>query len=290
MRLRKSFTRGWVKFSQNAGKNAIMDFGSAVGNWVAYRMARKQGKADRKVGFPKPRKLKRGGYHYQADNGVDTVRVEGRRVKLPNIGCRMREAPRFAGLVRSVRVSEKADSWFVSLTYAAADDPPISPGYNLGLDTELKTLAKVSDVDEIISPKALLAGLSKLRHLNRKLARQQYKRARWERTRRKMARLYGRIANVRIDHAHKSTTEIVNRPGLGKILVETLNISGMMRNRKVSRTFADAGVGESLRMLEYKCARAGVEFEKIDRWYPSSQICHSCGWPREIGSALAVGL
>lgn len=265
--------------SQNAGKNAIMDFGAAVKNWVAYRRALKKGKPARKVGFPKRRKLKRCGYRYQADNGVATVRVEGKRIKLPGIGwVRMREEPRFAGPLRSVHISEKAGKWFVSLAFADGEYSEPAFGYELGLDMGLKTLAKLSDGGDIISPKALAAHLSELRRLNRKLARQVFKSKGWNATKRKIGRLHMRMANIRADHAHKATTEIVNRAGLGKVLVETLNISGMMRNRKVARAFADAGVGEFLRMLKYKCARAGIEFEKIDRWYPSSQICHECGW------------
>ena len=59
--------------------------------------------------------------------------------------------------------------------------------------------------------------------------------------------------------------------------VETLNIAGMQRNRRLGRALSDAGLGEFVRQLEYKCAWYGTEFQLIDRWYPSSKTCSACG-------------
>ena len=89
----------WMaELSQNAGKNAIIDFGAAVRNWTRYWRALKRGERMDKIGFPNKRKLKRGGYRYQADNGAGTLRVEGKRIRLPGVGwVRMREEPRFGG-------------------------------------------------------------------------------------------------------------------------------------------------------------------------------------------------
>ena len=89
------------------------------------------------------------------------------------------------------------------------------------------------------------------------------------------AALHKRIRDTRCDYHHKATTAIAK--GFGVVKVETLNICGLMRNRTVARTFADAGVGEFLRQLEYKCGWYGAEFVKVDRWFPSSQLCHHCG-------------
>lgn len=266
--------------SANATKNAIRDFGAAARKWQNYRKALKDGKAGRKVGFPKRRTLKRGGYRYQADNGPGTIKVIGNRVRLPSVGwVKMHELPRFAGEIRAAYISERAGQWFVTLTYAAADNAPVrQSGVKLGIDMGLKTLARTSDDARYKSPKPLAANLRRLARLNRHLARQVHGSARWRRTKARLARLHAKIANIRLDHAHKTTTEIINRRGLGAIKIETLNIQGMMRNRRLSRAFADAGISQWLRLLEYKCDRLGIRFEKAPRWYPSSQICHECGW------------
>ena len=287
MDLRRSFNAvkreryPWIsELSANASKNAIIHLGNACKRWNADRKARKSGKntgGDR-VGFPKPRSIKRGGYRYQADNGAGTVKTDGKRVKLPAVGwVRMRELPRFESVVRSAFVSERGGRWFVTLTYAIPDNPPERGGETFGVDMGLESLASLSDGLKIKSPKALDAAQSELRRLNKKLARQKRGSNRRARTKLALSRCHARIANIRQDHAHKTTSAIAKREGIGVVKVETLNIRGMMRNRRLSRAFADAGIADWLRMLGYKCEREGIRIVKIDRWYPSSRLCNHCG-------------
>ena len=269
----------WIgEVSANAAKNAIIHCGRAIERWGAYRKAKKAGKSARFVGFPKFRSVKQTGYRYQADNGAGTVKTDGRRVKLPRVGwVRMREHPRFDGEVRSAFVSERGGRWFVTLTYAIPDKPPERGGETVGVDMGLKTLATLSDGTKVESPKALKAAQSELRRLNKKLARQKRGSNRRARTVLALSRCHARIANIRQDHAHKTTSAIAKRAGLGAVKVETLNIRGMMRNRRLSRAFADAGIADWLRTLAYKCEREGIRIVKIDRWYPSSRLCNDCG-------------
>ena len=85
--------------------------------------------------------------------------------------------------------------------------------------------------------------------------------------------------NVRSDRHHKATTAIAK--SCGRVVVETLNVSGMMRNRRPARAIADAGMSGFLSKLEYKCAWYGAEFVKADRWFPSSRLCARCGWKND---------
>ena len=89
-------------------------------------------------------------------------------------------------------------------------------------------------------------------------------------------RLHARVVNVRSDRHHKATTAIAKSSG--RVVVETLNVSGMMRNRKLARAIADAGMSGFLSKLEYKCAWYGAEYVKADRWFASSKLCAHCGW------------
>ena len=269
----------WIgEVSTNATKNAIIHCGRAIKRWGDYRKARKAGKAARFVGFPKFRSVKRTGYRYQADNGAGTVKTDSKRVKLPRVGwVRMRETPRFGGEVRGAFISERGGRWFVTLTYACPDNPPERGGETVGVDMGLKTLATLSDGTRIESPKALAGEQAKLRRLNKKLARQKRGSNRRARTVRRLSRCHARIADIRQDHAHKTTSAIAKRAGLGAVKAETLNIHGMMRNRRLSRAFADAGIADWLRMLDYKLERRGARMVKIDRWYPSSKLCNRCG-------------
>ena len=91
----------------------------------------------------------------------------------------------------------------------------------------------------------------------------------------RIAKLHKRIRDIREDAHHKATTAIAKRSG--RVKCETLNVKGMMRNRRLARSVADSGMSEFVRMLEYKCELYGVAFEKTDKWFPSSQLCSGCG-------------
>ncbi|GHO48978.1 hypothetical protein KSX_71410 [Ktedonospora formicarum] len=98
--------------------------------------------------------------------------------------------------------------------------------------------------------------------------------------------MHTRIANVRNDALHKATSALVvrtkpesERPTC--IVLEDLNISGMLKNRKLSRAIVDVGMYEFKRQVLYKAAFAGIEVKLVSRWEPSSKTCHACGWVRE---------
>ena len=95
----------------------------------------------------------------------------------------------------------------------------------------------------------------------------------------KRRKLHARVVNVRNDNHHKATTAIAKSSG--RVVVETLNVSGMVRNRRLSRAISDAGMAGFLTKLEYKCGWYGAEFVKADRWFPSSRLCAHCGWKNE---------
>ena len=89
-------------------------------------------------------------------------------------------------------------------------------------------------------------------------------------------KVHTRIVQVRNDNHHKATTAIAKTAG--RVVVESLNVSGMMKNRRLSRAIADAGMAGFLAKLEYKCAWYSAEFIRADPWFPSSKLCAHCGW------------
>ena len=96
---------------------------------------------------------------------------------------------------------------------------------------------------------------------------------------RRRRNLHARVVNIRSDNHHKATTAIAK--SCDRVVVETLNVSGMMRNRKLARAIADAGMSGFLSKLEYKCGWYGAEFVKADRWFASSKLCAHCGWKND---------
>ncbi|MFD0852940.1 RNA-guided endonuclease InsQ/TnpB family protein, partial [Actinomadura adrarensis] len=92
----------------------------------------------------------------------------------------------------------------------------------------------------------------------------------------KVARAHRKVRAARQDFLHRTSTDLVRKADT--VVVEDLNVKGMVKNRRLSRSISDAGWGEFRRQLEYKCQRYGRRFVVIDRWYPSSRTCSSCGY------------
>ena len=255
-------------------------------------------RSGRRVGFPRL-KRRRQEQGFRADNGPDTVRVDGKVVILPKIGrvamvvilpkigrVAMVEDLRFHGSIREVTVNRTARTWFACFCIEDGQQaPPVKPGPTIGVDVGVGAMAVCSDGTTVENPKALATGLKRLRRLDKAIARSRnvHDRSshsnRRERLYARRRRLHARVVNVRNDNHHKATTAIAK--SFGRVVVETVNVSGMMRNRKLARVIADAGMSGFLTKLEYKCVWYGAEFVKADRWFPSSKLCAHCGWKND---------
>ena len=271
--------------SQYVSKNAIAHMGRGLDSWGEYCKERKRGQPRRKVGFPPLRKRHRK-IAFTPSNGRHSIQVEGPNVRLPKIGwVRMREELRFEGDIMGVTVSRKGGRWFASFTVdTCLPAPEARPGPDIGIDMGVKTLATMWDgeeVEEIANPKALARAQKSLRRLDKAIARSIHTHGKHNPSQRrdglyaKRRQLHFDIANLRADHHHKATTQIAKRGSTVK--VETLNVDGMKKNRRLARALSDAGMSEFVRQLEYKCGWYGTGFEKVDRWYPSSKTCSACG-------------
>ena len=273
--------------SQNAAKYAIIGFGQAAGAWGVYRKRLKAGqRPGRRVGFPrfKRRKHEQG---FRADNGPDTVRVDDKAVVLPKIGrVDMMERLRFSGSIREATINRTAGTWFACFAMETGEAfPPVKDGETVGVDVGVETLAVCSNGLKVGNPRALKAGLRRLRRVDKAIARSKNVHGktnhsnRRERLYSKRRNLHARTVNLRNDCHHKATAEIAK--SAGRVVVETLHVAGMMRNRRLSRAIADAGMPGFLAKLEYKCLWYGAELVKADRWFPSSKLCAHCGWRNE---------
>jgi putative transposase len=191
----------------------------------------------------------------------------------------MTEPLRFEGKIMSARISEQAGYWFVSIQVQLPAPPRTAPDRVLGVDLGIKALAVDSDGEVFENQKHLAAAQKKLRRLNRWLARKQKGSNNWHKAKRKLARLHLRIANLRADATHKLTTRLAQKASI--IALETLNVAGMLKNRKLARAIADAAFSEMVRQLGYKA----MQVVRIAPFYPSSKTCHECG---HINHALTL--
>ena len=266
------------RLSQNAAKNALRHLGEAVQRWSGKSLAAR---------FPVFHK-RNGKQSFQADNGPDTVRVNGKRVRLPKIGwLSMREALRFEGSIRTATVVKDGGRWFVCLHVAIEKLVPVETAgkATIGVDVGIKTLAVCSDGRTFDNPKAFVKAQKKLRRIDKAIARSRNTHGKDKssnrRTRklRQREKLHARVKNVRLDSHHKASSAIAKTAGC--VVVETLNVQGMIQNRRLARAMADAGLAQFIRLLEYKCAGRGGGFEQVSRWFPSSKMCSACGTKRD---------
>jgi putative transposase len=187
----------------------------------------------------------------------------------------------------SATVSRQADRWFVSFTCQVqrADRGPRRPAATVGVDVGVRQLAVLSTGESIPNPAPLQGSLRRLRRLNRQLARRRGPQtpeggrrapsANWRHTRRRLVQVHARVANVRRDQLHKLTTELAGT--YGTIVVEHLNVAGMLRNRRLARRLADTSLAEIRRQLTYKTTWAGGRLVQADAFFPSSKTCSRCG-------------
>lgn len=153
---------------------------------------------------------------------------------------------------------------------------PLGQNEMLGIDAGIKDLMIRSDGVKVPNHRFLEKSLRKLRREQRRLSRRKKGSANWRKQKRRVALVYEKVSNQRKDAIHKATTQAVRESQA--IAVESLNVSGMMRNHHIARAASDASMSEMIRQLQYKCDWYGRSFVKIDRWFPSSKTCCECGY------------
>jgi len=232
-----------------------------------------------KVGLPKFKSKKHGLGNFTLRARI--IRIESRRIKLPVLGwIRLKESnylPTDGVKILSATVSERARHWFVSLRVEEPDKPATSKCVGvIGVDVGIKSLASCSDGKVFENPKSLRRYEDRLAHIQRELCRRVKGSKNRGKTKAKVARLHYRIANIRSHALHEVTSYLTAKAKPQTIVIEDLNVMGMLQNRHLSKAIADASWRELRRQLEYKCAWRGIDLAVADRFYPSSKKCSEC--------------
>ncbi|TMR97087.1 RNA-guided endonuclease InsQ/TnpB family protein [Nonomuraea basaltis] len=166
--------------------------------------------------------------------------------------------------------------WHVSFAVEVADpDQAPATGAVVGVDLGVKDFAVTSGGDKIANPRKLAKRERNLARYQRRMARKQRGSNNRKKAKAKVARAHRKIRASRADFLHKTSTRLVRDHDV--IVIEDLNINGMVRNRSLAKAISDSGWGAFRRMLEYKTAKYGRHLVVIDRWYPSSKTCSACG-------------
>lgn len=166
--------------------------------------------------------------------------------------------------------------WYVSFA-VDVDDPGQAPatGAVAAVDLGVRDFAVTSDGEKIANPRHLERKAKNLARYQRRMARKRRGSANRAKARAKVARAHRKVADARADFLHRTSTRLVRDHDV--IVIEDLNVKGMVRNPKLAKAISDCGWGEFRRQLEYKAARYGRHLVVIDRWFPSSKTCSACG-------------
>lgn len=265
----------WMQdVSARTSRNVIDDLDNAFKKFF------KNVKAGKKPGFPKFKK--KGVSDSFSIREQQKFDVNGRMLRIEKLKTRiiMRQRLRLNGTAKQCAVSFSGGRWFASILVDCAESPwnPIDTNTrkpSVGVDIGIKSLAVLSDGTEIPANQPLKRQLKKLAKLQKQFARQKKGSNRRSITKRKIARLHFFVTEKRKAVLHELTDYLTR--SYGRIVIEDLNVSGMVKNRKLARAISDVGFGEFRRQLEYKAFFRGCELVVADRFFPSSKICSGCG-------------
>ena len=210
----------------------------------------------------------------------DQFRIEGSCIRIPLLGwVRMHEPLRFRNArLLSATVSRRADGWYVSFACETSDLSHLVPAKNqgrIGVDLGITAMATLSDGRVFEAPKPLRKMLGRLEKMQQAFSRTKKGSQNRRRLAVRIARLHKHIADVRADALHKLTTMLSSN--YSTVVIEDLNVRGMMANHRLALSIGDIGFYEFRRQLEYKMALRGGRLVVADRFFPSSRLCRFCG-------------
>ena len=291
--LRENPDKSWIKeVSSKSVKQSIMNADTAFKKFFR-----------QKSGFPKYKKkgISDVKMYFVKTDSKAVIRCERHRIKIPTLGwMRLKEKGYFptnpdTHIIKSGTVSMKAGRYYVSIL---VEEPPQMPTGaftdGIGIDLGLKSLLvssngiKKQNINQTKTIRKLRKQLKrKQRCLSRKYEDLKKRKKKGEATRQniqkqklKVQKLHQRIANIRTNYINQCVNELVKtKPAF--ITIEDLNISGMMKNRHLSKAIASQKFYEFRVKLEAKCKENGIELRIADRFYPSSKMCHHCGFVKK---------
>lgn len=265
--------RQWLSQVSNIPlQQALNDFNQAYQNFF------KSVKGKRKGKIVKPPKFKSRKSKQTARFRKGGFKVGEHKVYLAKIGkVKIKWSRPLPSEPSSVTViKDSADRYFLSFVVETNPQKLPENGNSVGIDLGIETFASMSNGKKVKSPKPLKQKLKKLKRCQRNLARKKKGSNRYNKARKRVAKVHGKVKDTRTDFLHKLSTDIIRENQT--IVLEDLNVSGMLKNRKLSKAISDMGWRTFRTMMEAKSEMYGRDFRVIDRWTPTTQVCSTCGF------------
>jgi putative transposase len=269
---KKTENRAWLAEVSNIPlQQSVADLETAFKNFFDSCKGKRKG---RRVSYPKFKKrtnsqsarLTRGGFSIKGDS----VYLAKIGIVKPIWSRQLTSEPSSVTIIKDC-----ANRYFLSFVVEVEPVQTDAKNQSIGIDLGIKTFAVMSNGEKTISP-CYRQTDRRIRKLQKKLARQQPNSKRREKTRIQIAKLHNQIADTRKDFLHKLSTKVVSENQT--IVLEDLGVSGMIKNRKLSRVISQQGWREFRTLVEAKAEKYGRNFVVISRWEPTSQTCSDCGY------------
>jgi putative transposase len=264
--------RSWLSGPSNVIlQQSVRDLDQAFRNWWASLKGKRKGPKVRPPRFKKRRCA-------QSIRFMSHVfRTGEQTLTLSKIGIVpiewSRDLPSAPSSVTVIR--DASGRYFASFVVEVEPTPLPANGKAVGIDLGLASLAVTSAGEKIAPPKFLRSALKRLRRLQRHLKHKQKGSNRLAAARRQVAKLHAAVADKRLDFLHQLSTRIIRENQT--VVLEDLNVSGMLKNKNLARSIADAGWRQFRTLLESKAEQYDRQVVVINRWQPTSQVCSACG-------------
>jgi putative transposase len=276
--LKKTDVSWMYQVSKCAPQEALWNLDAAFAHFFRRCALKKQGKWNGNLGYPRLKTKKKGLGSFRL---TGRIVVSEKSIVLPRLGRLRLKEREYLPIgddvqILSATVSEQAGQWYVSVQVEEEQAVPENTGPVVGIDLGVKSLATLSDGTVIPNPRHLKRRLKKLKRLQRVVSRRQKGGKNRKKAVRKLAKLHRQIKHQRSNTLHQVTTRLAKTKSV--LVIEDLNVSGMMKNHRLAQAIGDVGFAEFKRQLFYKARWYGSRVFLADRWEPSSKRCSGCGW------------
>ena len=232
-----------------------------------------------KGNYPKFKSKKRSKNSYRTVSSTITLDAVSHTIKIPKVGSiRFRDKSKFKGITKIYNATISRDNvghYYASISAEVNIEHFEKTNQNVGIDLGLKDFAIFSNGNKIANPKFFINAQKKLAKMQRKLSKKIFGSQNYLKYKVKVAKFHEKIKNKRLDFLHKLSTSLIKTYDI--ICIENLNIKGLLRSN-LTKSFQDVSLYEFIRMLEYKAKWYGKTLSKVDRFYPSSQVCSNFGY------------
>ncbi|MCD4807953.1 MAG: IS200/IS605 family element transposase accessory protein TnpB [Methanococcoides sp.] len=214
--------------------------------------------------------------HYSVDFETNTIKLP--KIKQP-IKAKLHR--KFEGKLKTATVSRTpTGKYYISFLADDEKELPEKQSFNenstLGIDVGLTHFAILSNGEKIDNPKHLKNSIDRMKILQKRMSKKQKGSNNRNRSRHTVAKIHEKIRNQRMDFLHKTTSKLISENQA--IAVESLNVSGMLKNHCLAQAISDVSWSEFFRQLEYKAELYGKTLLKIGQFEPSSKLCNVCGY------------